>query len=136
LLTLFNFNIAFNPSKDFSRCVLLAHITSGVLLLLSSLHPLLITVSLVLLVVSQQSNHHVAGPHPQYKILSCNKQFWVLEYQDSRQIKYNSVHINFDGGFFLLLLLTEKNAKKRILLFNDQITSDQHRQLKVLSRIS
>jgi hypothetical protein len=68
--------------------------------------------------------------------LTRHARFWVLDYHEGHLERYDSVHIYFDGGFFFLLRLTNKTGKKTLILFNDQITQDQHRRLKVLSRIA
>ena len=136
MLPLSDFSITFNKSNDFLRCILLVHIAAGSLLLLSALHPLVITFFLILLSASLLYTGQNTTPQPHCKKLTCHQKFWLLDYHDGHQIEVATVHINFDGGFFLLLLLVGKHSKKRLIVFNDQLTQIQHRTLKVLSQIT
>ena len=136
MLPLFDVNIVFNPSRDFLRCITFAHLAAGALLLQSHLHLLLIVVGILLLILSHRSTRRLRSPHPQYKSLTRHARFWILDYSQDHQERYDTVHTHFDGGFFLLLRLTNTIGKKTLILFNDQITLDQHRRLKVLSRIA
>lgn len=136
MLPLSDFSITFNNSNDFLRCILLAHIAAGSLLLLSALPALLISLSLILLSISLLYTRKNAVPQPYCKQLTAHQKIWLLDYQDGHQMEANTVCVNFDGGFFLLLLLISNHSKKRLIVFNDQLTPTQHRYLKVLSQIT
>jgi hypothetical protein len=60
---------------------------------------------------------------------------WILEDTKGTQQIFDEMHIQFDGGIFLMLLLSNQSFKKRLIIFNDQITPDDHRLLKTISRI-
>ncbi len=136
MLPLFDVNIVFNPSRDFLRCISFAHLAAAALLLQSPFHLSLIIMGILLLILSHRSAQRLCSPHPHYKCLTRHARFWILEFCQGHQARYDSVHIHFDGGFFLLLRLKNNTGKKTLILFNDQITQDQHRRLKVLSRIT
>lgn len=136
MLAQFDVKIVFNPSRDFSRCVMFSHIAAGALLLQSHPPLPLIGVGLLLLMASFFYSHHLPSPHPQYKSLDRQATGWTLEDQQGQKERYESVHIALDGGFFLLLRLTHSNVTKTLILFYDQITLDQRRRLAILSRIT
>lgn len=136
MLALFDFTIVFNPSRDFSRCITFAHLSAGALLLQSCVQPLFLVIGILLLLISHQHTRQLRSPYPNYNKLVRCAQFWLLECDQGHSERYDAMHICFDGGFFLLLRLTNETHKKNLVLFNDQITQDQHRQLKVLSRIT
>lgn len=136
MLPLSDVIITLKSSNDFLKCIVILHLAAGILLLQSSLPLLWICLLFIPLLLSmfysKKNNQSPSG----YRQLSYQQTYWLLEHHDGHQLRINRVHINFDGGFFLLLLLTNENTKKRIVLFNDQLTNKQHRELRILSRIT
>ena len=135
MLPLSDFSITFNKSFDFLRCVLFIHVAAASLVLLSDFRPLLMALLFSLLVLSLQQTWRKPMPQSNYLKLTCHKQYWLLHHLDGQQQKYDTVKINFDGGFFLLLRLESSTSKKILVVFNDQLTHSQYQVLKVISRI-
>ena len=134
MLPLSNLSIQINKSIDLLRCIIVVHLAAAALVMQANF-PLPISIlMLVLLALSLQRAYQDPSPKPHFIKLTCHPQFWQLHTIDGRQIQYDSLRINFDGGFFLMLLLTNKTTKKRLVVFNDQIDASAHRLLTVLSR--
>ena len=64
--------------------------------------------------------------------LSHHKGYWLLQDQNQQASKYEKAVINFEGGIFFLLTLTGSGSKKTLMIFYDQINSDDHRALMLL----
>ena len=135
MLPSFDVNINFTKSDDYRRCILLTHIAAAILVLLASFPILLQILFLVTLYLSELNTRHQLTPQQHFAKLTWVKPFWRLCHTNGEQTKFDSIHILFDGGFFLLLLLVNSRSKKRLLIFNDQITLYQHRLFKVLSYV-
>ena len=135
MLPLYNFNIVFNQSQDYSRCVIVAHIAAIALLLQSCFSPIFMTLCFIGLLISLKKAYRVSSTQTEYRSLTYSQSFWILEDHDKRSTQYESARIAFDGGFFLLLQLNNKLSKKSIVIFNDQISKNQRRCLSVLTRI-
>jgi hypothetical protein len=73
-------------------------------------------------------------PLPAYDKITYHPGFWLLHKTNGEQIKYERAFIGFEGGIFILLTLTGISRQKSIVIFNDQITMDQYRVLKLIYR--
>lgn len=135
MLPLSDFSVKFNPSIDYLRCILFIHVVSASLVLLSDFPIPIIGTLFSLLGLSFIQSRKNPIPQPNYLKLTCHKQYWILQCRDGEQHKYDTVKINFDGGFFLLLRLVNLKSIKTLIVFNDQLTPTQYQVLKVLSRI-
>lgn len=130
-----NFSITFNKSNDFLKCMTLIHLSAATLVLLSNFSGLCMALLLSLLMLSFLQAHRNPKPHPNVHQLSCHARCWRLDTLDGQQEEYNTAHINFEGGIFILLRLVNEHSKRIIVLFKDQLTPSQYHVLKVLSRI-
>lgn len=135
MLPLYDVNINFTESNDYKRCILLTHLVAAILVILSSFPLLLQTLLLVTLCLSQVNAHRQLSPQQHYDKLTWIKPFWRLSHVNGEQTKFDSIQILFDGGFFLLILLNNSRSKKHLVIFNDQMSSYQHRLFKVISYI-
>lgn len=62
-----------------------------------------------------------------------NKLYWEFELKDDRVIRYEEMKILIHNFYFQLLQCRNGKKNKLYILFNDQIASDQWRQLHLLS---
>lgn len=66
--------------------------------------------------------------------LSQHKKYWLYHDTSSSEIKYEHIHISFDGGLFILLTLTANKRHRKIVVFKDQLTQHEYRLLNVLTK--
>ena len=136
MLHLFDVTITFSRSRDFLKCVTFAHIAASTLLLQSNIPLFISIVGIILLIFSYLHTRHIHSPQPDFISLKRQSGFWIMTDYQGKETKYDNAQIQFDGGLFFLLRLTNNEQKKTLVLFHDQITQDQHRRLQILSRIT
>ncbi len=60
---------------------------------------------------------------------------WLLHKKNGAILHYQHMRIQFDGGIFILLSLTDDVLRKQLLiLFKDQLTHEQLRMIHVFSQ--
>lgn len=73
-------------------------------------------------------------PLPGYDKITYHPGFWLLHKTNGEQIKFEHASVSFEGGLFILLRLTGISRQKNMVIFKDQVTTDQYRVLKLTSR--
>jgi hypothetical protein len=68
-------------------------------------------------------------PHPEIQDLSCCQNQWKLKMSDGQEHIYTDVDILIHNILFQLLRLSSPNKNKVLILFNDQLSSNQLRLL-------
>lgn len=135
MLPLSNFEIIFDTSPDYVRIAGLLHGFALVVLFNTSLPiwagcGLGFIISVSVLKIVRRPNHL----HPYAKLIGYPTG-WVLQLHTGKTIEYKKAHVCFDGGLFIVLQLTADIKKKKLLIFNDQITQAQHRMLQVITKV-
>jgi hypothetical protein len=69
-------------------------------------------------------------PLPAYRQLIYHPGYWLLQDKWGHNVQYEKINIRFQGGFFIVLMLTGENSKKELIIFKDQITQEQYRFLE------
>ncbi len=132
MLALSGFTITFSQSKDYLRCALVLHVLAIIVVLLSAL-PLGFKLLFILIVmVCFIDIIRSKTPLPRYHQLSYHPGYWLLHETHGAQHQYEQVSIGFDGGLFLLLILSGLGAKKTLVVFYDQMTPEHYRVLKFI----
>ena len=128
-----NFTITLNKSKDYLCCAVSIHVLAIIVLFRSSL-PLLLIISMTLvLIILLFLVCCSKSPLPRYHKLSYHPRYWLLHQVNGQQVKYEHASIGFDGGLFILLTLTHSNSRKNLVIFKDQMTTEQYRILMLSS---
>lgn len=97
--------------------------------------PILISMLLVL-ILSFMHILRCKVPVPAFSKLSYHTNYWLLYRSDGEMIRYEQVHIGFDAGLFILLILTNENSQKKLVVFNDQLTMFQRRALNIIGKLA
>lgn len=73
------------------------------------------------------------GPSPQYSSLSFQSSQWILHETNGQRMQFETAAIRFSGGFFIVLMLENQGRIKKLLIFNDQLSGEQMRTLRLES---
>jgi len=74
--------------------------------------------------------------------LNYTKERWlILDDTTGELVTYTEAHVRFDFGWLMWLVFENKSAlekipKQNVLLFQDQITPDEHRLLRLVLRVN
>lgn len=135
MLTISDFTITFNKSSYYVRLALLLHLFAGIVVLKSSL-PIFIVVMMLLVLANAMMRILRSDSHlPLYSKLTYHTNYWLLHGRYGENTQYETMRICFDGGFFMLLHLSNESSEKKILLFKDQLNTNQIRMLHVITKI-
>lgn len=128
-----DFTIALNKSNDYLRCAVSIHVLAIIVLVRSALPFVLIFTLLWVLIIFLVAIIRNNAPLPRYHKLSYHPGYWLLHEMNGRQIKYEKASVGFNGGLFFLLTLTSVSLRKNLVVFKDQITTEQYRILQLSS---
>lgn len=132
MLALSGFTITLSKSKDYFRGALVLHVLALIVVLRSALSFLPMLIFSLLVIVFFIDIIRNKTPLPKFHKLSYHLGYWLLHEREGRQHKYDSASIVFDGGVFLLLKMTGISSNKTLVIFYDQITSEQYRRLRFI----
>ncbi len=71
-----------------------------------------------------------------YKQLIYRTKQWILYDAEGVNTEFEEAYISFDAGLFFLLTLISEGKSKKLVLFNDQLSSSQYRQLNIIGKIN
>ncbi len=57
---------------------------------------------------------------------------WFLKDKHGHDMKFTQAAIRFDGGLFIFLILSNPSSSKKLVIFKDQIKSEDQRRLTLL----
>jgi hypothetical protein len=83
----------------------------------------------LILVISWQKYRLVNLPQPNVSKLSRHRSGWLLHDQKGQQTPYDTVELAFNGGIFLILHCKMSHSKLTLIVFHDQLTSQEQRLL-------
>ncbi|WP_133129232.1 hypothetical protein [Legionella yabuuchiae] len=137
MLALSNLRIKLKPSKDFNKLrKALAGLTiiifSQSLFITNIVAFLLVgltTLILIILYKGQFSEETIDQ-------IEHNKNGWVLRDYKNRSYKFERLELSFDSGFFTVITFTSLYSKKKLILFHDQITESQLKQIRIIHKIT
>jgi hypothetical protein len=135
LLPLSNVAITLKQSNSFVKLAGLLHAFAAYLMYQSSFSPAILTVMMLVGIVSMGRILRNPFPVPAYKSLSHHHDHWRLLGTFQQESRYEHVRIGFDAGLFMILILTDANACKKLVVFRDQLSTSQYRALNVLGTI-
>ena len=124
-----DFTITLNKSTDYLRVALIIH-GLAIIILLNSALPSLVLFPSVLALLLFLLRSISRPPLPLYGRLSYHAGSWLLHRVNGQYTQYKRATIDFDGGLFILLTLSDSSPTKKLVIFNDQITEAQYRVLK------
>lgn len=136
MLPLSGFTITFKRSRDHLRSALLIHACAAVVLLNSSFPVWLILLTMGILLILLTSTVRYCLQMPEYIHLVHHPGYWLLHRFNGEIMRFETMSVSFDAGFFVLLTLSKENVRKTWVIFHDQITKEQWRALKLTSRDS
>ena len=132
MLALSGFTITFSQSNDYFRGAFVLHVLALIVVLRSALPFLPMLIFFFLMIVFFIDILRNKTPMPKLHKLSYHLNYWLLHEQSGLQHKYDNASIAFDGGVFLLLKMTAVHSNKTLVIFYDQITSEQYRRLRFI----
>ena len=133
LLPLSGFTITLNKSRDYVRCAVLIHVLAVIVLIRSALPLLMIFMLFLVLIIFFIFIIYSKSPISTYHKLSYHPGYWLLHEVNGNHIKFEHASIGFEGGVFLLLTLTGISPRKNLVIFKDQISTEEYRILKLSS---
>lgn len=136
MLTSFVLTIPLKASWDYRRLLILFH---GVAIasLMQSMLPIAIAMVVALLLLSYGYMLFQQGrPQVNWMQLVHQAGQWFLVDTSSQWHVYTSAVIQYDVGLWLQLVLTREQGSTRLILFRDQLTDKQYRQLRILQSTS
>ncbi len=78
--------------------------------------------------------NHNRNPQPFMKLCYASNG-WILYDLSGQNTLYKTAQIRFDGGFFVLLVLQQDNYKQMLVIFRDQMSTQQYRMLRLMEKI-
>jgi hypothetical protein len=136
LLLLSNLTINFNKSLDYFRLGSFVNLFVLILIYDSGYPVVYLPLAAILLAAPWYKIYQTQMPHPSYPKLSYHKKLWILHTQSEREFKFEKIKIRLDTGFFMLISLYGISRRKNIVVFYDQITSDERRRLHMIEKIN
>jgi hypothetical protein len=135
LSTLFDFKIIFKPSTDYVRLSVCLHVYVFIVACLLALK--FITLVFIVLFLCCSMTYIIYNPVPQsaYLTLSYQVKKWILLDKNNQESVFDNLTICVDGGFFMLLKLTNANQYKLIVIFYDQLSKLQSRNLHLQEQL-
>ena len=135
MLPLSNQNLNVKPSRDFLKLTLLVNGLCAVVIIHSSLpmfgRVLGLFVVFLGFIKLFQNRHQLA----QLTCINFNGDHWYLQCKDKLPQQFESLSIQFDGGFYFILKLSNHEQVKRLIIFKDQLTHQDCRRLVSLNRV-
>ena len=135
MLLLSDVTIPINLSKDYVRCAVIIHVFAIIVLFQSAL-PVSLDCLVIFFLIRQL--WHIAlckTPFQIYQKIGYHEKHWYLYQINGEKKRYQQVKIRFDGVFFILIVLIAEQDKKKLILFNDQITNSHLRIIKLISKV-
>lgn len=106
------------------------------ILLFQSAFPLILRVPLLAIIfffmISIIKNK---TPHPIYSALTYQGGYWLLHSFLAKPSKFTSAKVRFDAGLFLFIVLVGEASKKTLIIFNDQLSAEQKRKLRLIEKL-
>ena len=135
MLILSESTIKFRKSADYCRLLFLIHAITSVLLAQSSL-PLFCKIILLVVLIFHLIRSIAEGmPCSLLESLTKKGIFWILEDKNGKKLKYEKFYIQFDGSFFLYCTLKGQGLTKNLIIFCDQLSVAQQRELRLSNTI-
>lgn len=58
---------------------------------------------------------------------------WIILDHEHHHRQYESLCVEFDAGFFMLLKFQINHHKKRLMIFHDQMTETEYKHLRLMA---
>lgn len=131
MLILSNNTISLTKSADYKKIVVVTYISAMFVLYRSSL-PLTLEcivefglfIHLLYIFFSKKFLHEETS-------LVCQSNFWVLRKGARHPVKFETVKLKFDGDFFMILQLSGFGLRRKMVVFCDQLSSEQQRYFRI-----
>lgn len=132
--TLSTLTLTFKRSSDYVRTACILHVFTGYVVWQSG-SPLLIKVMATLLIaLFFIPIAYYQKPVPAFQSLFYQAEKWHLIVNHGQRVEYDTIDITLDTGIFFLVTLRHEKKKRTGVVFYDQITPDQYRTLRILSK--
>lgn len=127
--------MVFAESSDYRRLMVVIHGIAGWLLINSGLVVFGQFVAGLCLLISLMRVIRHPKPYKNLCKLEYVQQEWCLLTADGSTERYSSHHVLAELGLFFLLQLSASSQQKTIVVFFDQISSENYRCLRLLETI-
>ncbi|VEG89979.1 hypothetical protein [Legionella spiritensis] len=122
-------------SKFYMRLIILIY-TFALSVVLTSGLPIAIKITLLLFLLFSvihvyHTPHYTSG----MRTLIYKKTGWQLINEQDVADNFNHYRIIIDAGLFLLVEFSTARKRRVFIIFSDQISSDEHRFLKIIEKI-
>lgn len=133
---LFNCTLHFKPSRDYLKLTAVLSLMSGCMLWLSGLAIGIQIAGSFVLVFCLYRQWQNPCPQSDCKQLDLRAGKGILITSDNQQQVFTQHRVLMDTGLFFLLELSQEDVRRVLLIFFDQLTGDQWRQLNRLEKIT
>ncbi len=123
-------------SSDYLRLTLLIYLGAIGVLFYSSWPPLVKFAILILLLwqLLRITRHPI--PYSRWYSLNYQDEAWSLEDSKGQRVAYNKVDIILDTGFSFLLRLRAEKQQKVMVIFSDQLSTEDYQLLRLIVKIN
>lgn len=135
MLHLFDLTITVHRSSDFRRLGLIATAFSCFVLCYSDAPIILVALLVSALLCSLWSMMKTSRPHPLLSTIGYHRGQWVLGYSDGSRGVYKSIRVCVNTGFFGVFRFEGERYSRVIVLFYDQLSREERRQIIILHEI-
>ena len=132
MLHLSDFTIILRPSNDYIKSIVIVYLFAVVLLLHSAFPLILMGLNLLILAWFISPILKVRPRSSIYLQLSHRGGHWFLQDTKGKKHRFEQGCVTFDGGIFILFTLIRHHSRKTLVIFNDQLTNDQYRLLRLV----
>ena len=137
-----NVTVRLKPSRDYLRLLVLVHGFSVIALFQSACPTGLIAALTCVLAAHGSYLWRRKTPGARCSELNYTKERWlILDDTTGELVVYAEARVRFDFGWLIWLVFenkaaSEKTRRRDVLLFQDQINSDEHRLLRLVLRVN
>jgi hypothetical protein len=137
-----NVTVRLKPSRDYLRLLVLVHGFAVIALLQTACPTGLIAALACVLAAHGSYLWRRKTPGARCSELNYAKESWlILEDTTGELVVYDEAYVRFDFGWLIWLVFKnasklDKTPRRDVLLFQDQISPDEHRLLRLVLRVN
>jgi len=121
-------------SRTYFRLILILYLFTYFLIIKSSLYILIKLILIIAITVQMRTQLKLQNPCSSIKELNFGNNKWTIIDQKNRCQSFDSAQILIHNHLFQLVKLTNQNKRKLLILFNDQLPTQQLRFLHLKNR--
>lgn len=136
MLSLSKCNITLSKSTLYLRLISLIYGFTALMLINSQLNWLVKSIFLIYLLCHLFTIIYNPKPHANLKELNFLQDKWRLVNAENETSYYKAQRVMLNTGLFFLLELSNESERKVVIIFSDQITSEDYRLLRLIEKIN